>query len=74
MILLDRNLEKDKDMRFFNTAGPVRCERHYCLPPLSRFNLGEIQSFIDQEKYFILHAPRQVGKTCYMLALMDHLN
>ncbi len=61
-------------MRFFNTAGPVNCDKHYCLPPLQRFDLDEIQSLIDQEKYFILHAPRQVGKTSYMLALMEHLN
>ena len=61
-------------MRFFNTAGPVRCEKHYCLPPLTRFDLDEILSLIDQEKYFVLHAPRQVGKTTYLLALMEHLN
>ncbi len=28
-------------MRFFNTAGPVRPEKHYCLPPLSRFDYKE---------------------------------
>ncbi|MDI6794461.1 MAG: ATP-binding protein [bacterium] len=61
-------------MRFFNTAGPVRCEKHYCLPPLTRFDLNEILSLIDQEKYFVLHAPRQTGKTSCLLALMDHLN
>lgn len=61
-------------MRFFNTAGPVNCQMHYCLPPLSRLNLEEILSLIAQEKYFVLHAPRQVGKTSCLLALMDHLN
>ena len=61
-------------MRFFNTAGPVRYEKHYCLPPLARFNLDEILSLIDQEKYFVLHAPRQTGKTTCLLALMDELN
>ncbi len=29
---------------------------------------------IAQKKYFILHAPRQTGKTTCMLALMEHLN
>ena len=61
-------------MRFFNTEGPVRPDRHYCLPPLHRWNLDEIATLIDQEKYFLLHAPRQTGKTSYLLALMEHLN
>lgn len=61
-------------MRFFNTAGPVNCNKHYCLPPLSRFNLPEILKLIEQEKYFVLHAPRQTGKTSCLLALMDYLN
>ena len=29
---------------------------------------------IAQKKYFVLHAPRQVGKTTYLLALMEYLN
>jgi hypothetical protein len=61
-------------MRFFNTAGPVRCEEHYCLPPLERLDLTEILSLIAQKKYFVLHAPRQTGKTSCLLALMDYLN
>jgi|LGOV01.1.fsa_nt_gb hypothetical protein len=61
-------------MRFFNTAGPVKCEDHYCLPPLERFDLEEIISLIGQKKYFVLHAPRQTGKTTCLLALMEHLN
>ncbi len=60
--------------RFFNTAGPVKCHNHYCIPPLERLNLPEILSLIDQEKYFVLHAPRQTGKTSCLLALMEHLN
>ena len=27
-------------MRFFNTAGPVNSEDHYCLAPLQRFVLA----------------------------------
>ncbi|MCB0127383.1 MAG: ATP-binding protein, partial [Caldilineaceae bacterium] len=61
-------------MRIFNTTGPVRPEQHYCLPPLERFNLNDVMFYIDQGKYFVLHAPRQVGKTTYLLALMDYLN
>ena len=61
-------------MRFFNTAGPVNCAEHYCLPPLGRLDLNEILRLIRQKKYFVLHAPRQAGKTTYLLALQDYLN
>ncbi|MCF7977785.1 MAG: AAA-like domain-containing protein [Chromatiaceae bacterium] len=61
-------------MRFFTTEGPVRPEDHYTLPPLSRWDLDEVLSLIDQKKYFLLHAPRQTGKTSCLLALMEHLN
>ncbi len=61
-------------MRFFNTAGPVNCRYHYCVPPLERFDLAEIELLIDQRKYFVLHAPRQTGKTSSLLDLMTHLN
>ncbi|MDM8536884.1 hypothetical protein QUF70_09045 [Desulfobacterales bacterium HSG17] len=45
-------------MNFFNTAGPVNCQGHYCLPPLKRFNLDELSNFIDDKKYFVLQADR----------------
>ncbi len=61
-------------MRFFNTEGPVDCARHYCLPPLQRLDLDEVLLLIEQRKYFLLHAPRQTGKTTCLLALADHLN
>jgi hypothetical protein len=61
-------------MRFFNTAGPVNCQDHYCLPPLERIDLAEVMTLIEQKKYFVLHAPRQTGKTSTLLALMAHLN
>jgi len=60
--------------RYFSTAGPVKEDLHYCVPSLTRFDLDEILNLIRQQKYFVLHAPRQVGKTSYMLALMDYLN
>ncbi len=61
-------------MRFFNTEGPVDRARHYCLPPLKRLDLDEVLLLIEQQKYFLLHAPRQTGKTSCLLALADHLN
>ncbi|MCB1776456.1 MAG: AAA-like domain-containing protein [Candidatus Competibacteraceae bacterium] len=61
-------------MRFFNTEGPNVAEDHYCLPPLARWDLDAILTLIDQKKYFLLHAPRQTGKTTCLLALADYLN
>ena len=59
--------------RFFNTAGP-QTRDSYTIDPLSRFDLDEIMTLIRQQRYFVLHAPRQTGKTSCMLALRDHLN
>ena len=61
-------------VRKFNTAGPVRAERHYQIAPLSRLDLEEVLGLIRDEKYFVLHAPRQTGKTSALLALRDLLN
>ena len=61
-------------MRFFNTTGPVRPEKHYCIPPLRRLDLEEVRGLIRDERYFVLHAPRQTGKTSALLALRDLLN
>jgi len=60
--------------RFFNTAGPQKPELHYTIDPLSRIDLEDVLMLIKQQKYFVLHAPRQTGKTSCMLALRDLLN
>lgn len=60
--------------RFFNTAGPNKPEIEYTIPPLSRFDLDDILMLIRQNKYFVLHAPRQTGKTSCLLALRNYLN
>ena len=61
-------------MRFFNTAGPMKPDIHYCIPPLERLDAEQVRSLIRQQKYFALHAPRQTGKTSALLALQDELN
>ena len=61
-------------MRDFNTAGPVRPRLHYCVPPLDRLNAAELPHLVLAERYFVLHAPRQTGKTSALLALRDLLN
>ena len=60
--------------RFFNTAGPQIPEDNYTIDPLKRFDLEEILTLIRQKRYFVLHAPRQTGKTSCLLALRDYLN
>jgi len=61
-------------MKTFNTAGPVRRDKHYNIPALSRWDMDEIRRLIREERYFVLHAPRQTGKTSCLLALMERLN
>ena len=61
-------------MRHFNTAGPVEPDEHYCVPPLERVDLKSVLSLIRLKKYFVLHAPRQTGKTTTLRALRDRLN
>ena len=57
--------------RWFNTAGPCRPERHYMLPAMRR--LPQVRRLIDQESYFVVHAPRQIGKTTALLSLAQEL-
>ena len=61
-------------MRSFSTAGPVRPDDHYLIPPLSRIDLADVLGLVRDRKYFVLHAPRQTGKTSALLALADLLN
>ena len=61
-------------MRFFNTEGPIRADEHYHVPPLERVNLGDLLGLVRDKRYFVLHAPRQTGKTSALLALRDLLN
>ena len=57
--------------RFFNTAGPNRLEWHYTLPTLDR--LPEVRRLVEARAWFVLHAPRQSGKTTTMRALAQEL-
>ena len=45
----------------------MRPAEHYCIPPLGRLDRDRILELVRRKKYFILHAPRQTGKTarCY---------
>ena len=60
--------------KHFNTAGPNIASLHYELDPLVRIDQRMIEELIAQQRYFVLHAPRQTGKTTCLLALRDYLN
>jgi AAA+ ATPase superfamily predicted ATPase len=57
--------------KFFNTAGPCLPERHYMIPPERR--LGQVRELIDRAAFFVIHAPRQTGKTTLIRALSRKL-
>ncbi|MCY7331523.1 MAG: ATP-binding protein [Pseudanabaena sp. CAN_BIN31] len=57
--------------KWFNTAGPCQPEIHYMLSATDR--IPQLKHLIDQRNYFVIHAPRQIGKTTAMLALADEL-
>ncbi len=58
-------------MKKFCIAGPVDPEIHYCLP--IRLDTNKMKDLIDGRLYFVLHAPRQSGKTTAMMTLVDML-
>ena len=64
----------NRPMRFFNTEGPVRPDDHYTIQPLERMDIDELLGLIRAKRYFVLHAPRQTGKTSALIALRDLLN
>jgi len=76
--VLELNRAKEEEVKamekFFNTAGPIIREDNYCIDPLKRINKDEIMTLIAKKRYFILHAPRQTGKTSSLLALQDYIN
>jgi hypothetical protein len=57
--------------KWFNTAGPCKADIHYMLPASDR--LPELEQLIAQENYFVIHAPRQTGKTTAMMSLAQEL-
>jgi hypothetical protein len=52
--------------RRFNTAGPCLPAEHYMIPALSR--LPEAPGLVELKVYFVVHAPRQTGKTTALRA------
>ncbi len=58
-------------MRFFNITGSCDPARHYMIPAERR--LPGSEALIAKQAYFVVHAPRQTGKTTTMKALARRL-
>ena len=58
--------------RFFNIAGPCVAADHYMLPATER--LPEVVGMIRRKLYFVIHAPRQSGKTTALKQLVRDIN
>jgi hypothetical protein len=58
-------------VRFFNKSGPCDPQRHYMLPPEPR--LPDAKGLAERGLYFVVHAPRQTGKTTTLAALAQDI-
>jgi len=63
-----------KKIRFFNTTGPCDPEKHYMLAPEERLVGAQLSRYISDELYWVLHAPRQTGKTTFLQSWMREIN
>jgi hypothetical protein len=63
-----------RDIRFFNTTGPCDPYYHYMLPPEDRLVGAQLHRYIKDRLYWVLHAPRQTGKTTFLLSWMREIN
>ena len=59
-------------MRSFNTTGPCIPDEHYMLNPEDQC-LG-VMDLILRRHFFVIHAPRQTGKTTLLKSLARQLN
>jgi hypothetical protein len=59
--------------RFFNTTGLCNPEQHYMVDPF-RDLYPDVSRLIANSQYFVLHAPRQTGKTTFLHQLAHRLN
>ena len=60
--------------KYFNTTGPCFPRLHYMLPPKDRLVGASLDRYIRDELYWVLHAPRQAGKTTFLQSWMHEIN
>jgi hypothetical protein len=58
--------ETKRPIRFFNTTGPCNPWEHYMLPPEDRLVGAQLPRYIKDKLYWVLHSPRQTGKTTFL--------
>jgi hypothetical protein len=63
-----------RPVRFFNTTGPCNPWDHYMLPPADRLIGAQLDRYIEDKLYWVLHAPRQTGKTTFLQNWMREIN
>jgi Cdc6-like AAA superfamily ATPase len=63
-----------RKVRFFNTTGPCDPDDHYMLPPEERLVGAQLHRYIEDKLYWVLHAPRQTGKTTFLRSWMREIN
>jgi hypothetical protein len=63
-----------RSVRFFNTTGPCNPDMHYMLPPEDRLVGAQLHRYIRDQLYWVLHAPRQTGKTTFLQSWMREIN
>jgi hypothetical protein len=63
-----------RPVRFFNTTGPCNPDDHYMLPPEERLIGAQLHRYISDKLYWVLHAPRQTGKTTFLQSWMREIN
>ena len=67
-------MSTERNLHFFNTTGPCDPEKHYMLPPEDRLVGAQLRRYIRDELYWLLHAPRQTGKTTFLQSWMREIN
>jgi len=60
--------------KFFNITGPCNPLKHYMLPPSTRLVGTQLDRYVHDELYWVLHAARQTGKTTFLQSWMRELN
>ena len=63
-----------RDLHYFNTTGPCDPDYHYMLPPEERLVGAQLHRYIKDRLYWVLHAPRQTGKTTFLHSWMRQIN
>ena len=63
-----------RKLHFFNTTGPCNPDDHYMLPPEERLVGAQLHRYISDSLYWVLHAPRQTGKTTFLKSWMREIN